>query len=511
MTLFFNFFFLAAFAEATLPSLGTKGSEKHIDIDLNKGELNIHRQLKGCDFECPAHSERKPGKSCYKDIGDCECNLGYTLNKSQGMCQAPQGLCSEEYADSVTAMVDEVNFYVDQTYRATNPEERYGYYEHMEVLLSDAWDAYNRGKASCEVELGDNFMDDDFDGRALLRDRKLFFKKVRRAFQKATSVIKTAVKAVARVVVATVETVVNVVVELVECGVGIATDGLKCGLIGCAFGLIGVALDIAFTLATGGLSKASTAACSLVDIVTGNDDDKNDAKKEKASVLAPLLEGIGGAVCTINDKLDSPVLKTVCDLKEEAESIDSGLAVAELIVSDPISFRFLETFRNAMCGNPGSAVFDLLEEVVSCSIGCAKEDNAFCPADEEEEKPVQPKPTQRPPANNTPPPPPANDNNDPVPDDNKGGNPPAEADGVEYEQFKGQACRDDKGKKGKEGKDFDLADDISSEQDCQEACSESEDCKGFEYNQKAERCELWTTRPTRFEDNDEFDCFVKED
>ena len=32
---------------------------------------------------------------------------------------------------------------------------------------------------------------------------------------------------------------------------GVGTDGLRCGLIGCTFGLFGVAADIAFTLATG--------------------------------------------------------------------------------------------------------------------------------------------------------------------------------------------------------------------------------------------------------------------
>ena len=236
----------------------------------------------------------------------------------------------------------------------------------------------------------------------------------------------------------------EVVLELVECGVGIATDGLKCGLIGCAFGLVGVALDIAFTLATGGLSKASEAACTLSGAATF-DDNSDDGKQEQASILSPILLGVGSAVCTINEKLEDDVLQTVCDLKETAENIDSGLAIAELIVLDPISFKFLETFRNAMCGSPGSAVFDLLEEVVSCSTGCADEDNVFCPADQEEDERED---TEVDVVIEEP-----SDDKEAVPgeaaipvDPESNAEEPSSV--VEYDEFLGQACRNNKGDKG---------------------------------------------------------------
>ena len=406
---------------------------------------------------------------------------------ANGRCVAPRDLCSEEYADSVSEIVDNVNFYVDKVYGASDPDERYGYYEQMEIVLSDAWSAYNRGKASCEVEIGDDFMDENFENRSrmLLRDRQLFFKKIGAAFRKVGNFIKKAATAVVKAVVSTVETIVNVVVELVECGVGIATDGLRCGLIGCAFGLVGVALDIAFTIATGGANKAAEAACSLVDAVTSDGEDDDAAKKRKASILAPILKGIGAAVCTINSKLESPILGAVCVLKEQAESIDNGLAIAEIIVNDPISFQFLETFRNAMCGNPGSAVFDLLEEVVSCSIGCAQDDNSFCPATQEEvpaSAPSQPAP---------------------VPGNGSGENV------VEYQKFPGKACRDRNGTKGKEGEDFDLIRN-ATEEECERRCSTSSGCNGWEYNRPNMRCEIWKTEPVRFEVVSNFDCHVKQ-
>ena len=503
MKIIFSVLFLTSLTQATIPSLANhKKNDKDSFLTTTlqpHQEWEIHRQLRSsCNFECPAHAARKRGKSC-----ECECDEGYTMS-ADGTCQAPSGLCSEAYAESVSDMVDEVNSYVNLVYRATDPDERYGYYEQMEIVLNDTWDAYNRGKASCEVELGDNFMDEDFDGpgrKLLLRERQLFFRRIGRAFRRVGNFIKNTATAVVRAVVATVETVVNVVLELIECGVGIATDGLKCGLIGCAFGLVGVALDIAFTLATGGLSKASAAACSISGAVTFDDkQDEESAKQEKASTLSPILLGIGAAVCTINEKLEDRTLATVCELKEKAESIDSGLAVAELIVIDPISFKFLETFRNAMCGNPGSAVLDLLEEVVSCSIGCAQDDNVFCPVNDDDEKEED------------------SDNKAPAaaPRQPEEGNEPKPGkidpivDIEEFEEFKGQACRNSKGNKGKDGEEFELIRDIS-EEECETRCSESSACKGYEYNYADERCEIWTTEPARFEEAPEFICFVKLD
>jgi len=71
----------------------------------------------------------------------------------------------------------------------------------------------------------------------------------------------------------------------------------------------------------------------------------------------------------------------VCDFKDRTKSIDNGLAFFELIMAiegGKSTFQIIESFQAAVCENPGSALLDLLEEVVACKIGCAVKDNVFC-------------------------------------------------------------------------------------------------------------------------------------
>lgn len=266
------------------------------------------------------------------------------------------------------------------------------------------------------------------------------------------------------------------------------TGGLKCGLVGCAFGLIGVALDIAFTLATGGVNKVSALACGLSE---GDNEEEescqtqqcqNDRKRKKRnSVLAKILEGVGSSVCAINERIQSPLLNQVCSFSKQLSDSNDESAVVDLFVNNKPVLRFLEALKGAICGNPGSAILDLLEEVVNCLIGCADGGNAFCKAIEQESNNDQEK--------------------EPSVDQ-----PPA----IEYKKITGEACRTGDGGTGEKDKEYSLFKDTSSG-DCEQKCSDSAQCMGWEYSPKNGRCELWNEEPKRFEEKAGFDCYVKLD
>ena len=129
----------------------------------------------------------------------------------------------------------------------------------------------------------------------------------------------------------------------------------------------------------GGTNKLAATVCSISEVSPGDDVDDD---KKKNEVLPVMLEGVGSAVCEINKKIESPVLDKVCDFRDQVQNANSSLLFFEQQLVTPagkVAFRFLEAFQSAMCGNPGSAFLDLIEEVVSCEIECATDGNTFCP------------------------------------------------------------------------------------------------------------------------------------
>eukprot|EP00567_Pseudictyota_dubia_P017009 CAMPEP_0197432702 /NCGR_PEP_ID=MMETSP1175-20131217/730_1 /TAXON_ID=1003142 /ORGANISM="Triceratium dubium, Strain CCMP147" /LENGTH=577 /DNA_ID=CAMNT_0042960857 /DNA_START=43 /DNA_END=1776 /DNA_ORIENTATION=+ len=435
----------------------------------------IHRMLQqGCkdDFQCPQNSRRKPGRSCYDSFQDCDCDPGY--RRTSRACVAEEGLCNLNYLNMVENEQEDVEFWIGQAENARDPEEKYRYVEKANDVLSGAWKDYNKGKASCEMYV---FDDGDGEGRKLRCCSRL-----RRAVKKIADGFKKVVKKVVDVVVKVVDTVVDVVTELVECGVGIATDGLKCGLIGCAFGLFGVAADIAFTLATGGVNKAVAATCDIAELAQQDDDDSNCTtqqcrnaarKKKKQNALVSLLIGAGDAVCAVNKKIESSMLGKVCDFAEDARgSKELGLetGITEQLVQNKVVLRFIEAFKTLMCGNPGSALTEILEEVVSCETGCAESNNVFCPATiERTTSSTTPKPITT------------------------GSTTPRPSKDDKYNSKNGRSCRRrDAGndQKGVSGIDYDLRKGTSFNI-CKNKCSgRGNGCRGFEWRSDG-RCELW--------------------
>jgi len=431
----------------------------------------------------------------YDTFDDCECNLGYF--KQGNACIAQEGLCSLDYVDMVQTKQDEVDSWIEKAYAAKNDEEMYGYLQKMDLVLTEAWSDYNKGKASCEM-----YVFDDDSGERRLR----CCSRLRNGFKKAAEGFKRVAKAVARVVVELVEIVVDVVTEIVECGVGIATDGVKCGLVGCAFGLIGVSLDIAFTLATGGLNKVSGSLCGVAEIALDDEEEEDVCKTQRCKeqkVLSTVLIGIGTAVCEVNRKIKSSLLGEVCDVAQQLDAAaDNPSAFLDVFVTNAIVFRFAETFRTAMCGSPGSGVFDLLEEVVNCQIGCADERNAFCADTRKEEITPAEVPAIEPPAES-----PVQSPTEP-PKASPVASPADVPVVVEYLKHGGKACRTGDGGAGKEGTEYTLVKG-KSEDECETLCSDSDDCKAYEYFSSSSRCEVWHEVPQKFEERQNFDCFVK--
>uniref|UniRef100_A0A7S4N8M9 Apple domain-containing protein n=1 Tax=Odontella aurita TaxID=265563 RepID=A0A7S4N8M9_9STRA len=463
------------------PSADAKGQ----DLTATAGKetyLDIHRVLEGCknDFKCPKKSARKSGRSCYDSFDDCACDPGYS--KRSGGCVAEEGLCSLEYVDMVERKQQEVESWLLKAERGGNQEEQVGYIEKANEILSESWDEYNKGKASCEM-----FVFDEVDeGARKLRCCSF----LRRAFKKAAEGFVRVVKRVVDVVVKVVKTAADFLVAIAECGADFFNKSAKCALITCAFGLIGAAADIAFTLATGGVNKATEAGCAL-----SGEPNVDDGEEDSGLFLLNMLEGINGVVCAINRRIESPVLGEVCALSGRIGEIE-----AEVVRRNRVVFRFVIALQTAMCGSPGSALTELLEEVVSCTQGCAPEGNAFCnkieaPADNgagneegKDEEEVEEK------------------NEEEEQQDDERAEPVAEQPAVEYKKRKGKACRTGGGKGGVQDKHYELVIDASKDE-CEKLCSEVNKCKAFEFSKN--RCELWMVKPGRFDNKSGFRCYVK--
>ena len=342
------------------------------DIFSERQRRNAKASDRRCNFQCPVHSSRKPtvANSCPKKFVDCECDEGWF--KDGDRCAAQEGKCTEEwFEDQVSAKQREVeNWIVNAEDDSADPEERYSYLLKMEDDLAQAWTNYNIGLASCQQleEEGGSDGDDRRILEILLNDgqpyqyrRELFFGAIKRAIQKVVEVFKRVVKKVVQVVVEVVKAVGDIIVELIDCGVGLVTKGAKCGGIGCIFGISGAALDIAFTIATGGVSTVRKTQCAAVD-----------KAEDQVDRNVAILNGISDATCAMNEKFNSPVLEEVCDIKEEADQ-------SKALENSKILLSFLEAFKKAFCGSPGSALADILEQVVVCEVGCAEDENAFCP------------------------------------------------------------------------------------------------------------------------------------
>jgi hypothetical protein len=470
-----NFLFLfgtmTAFTVALPPVPNSAQAKYDFALGNAEGVGDLHRKLRSganeCrnDFVCPPHSERIYGKQCYDSFNECACLLGYSKNPENNACVAIEGLCSLEYMEMVADELAEIEGWIDMLSNpSSTPEERYAVVQSIDRYLPELWSDYNNGKASCEMFV---FGDDD-------SNRRLLFSRIVNAIKFIGDGIKKAAKEVVKFVGKAVETIVNGVVQVVECGVGIVNDGARCGLIGCAFGLGGVAIDIAFTIATGGFNKFALS-CSAVG--------------DRGS-LKTLLEGVGAIVCAVNKIIDSNVLGEVCEVAEALDEAPTGG-----VQVDGVTLRFLEAVKGAMCGNPGSAIIELLEEIVVCEIGCAEDDNVFCT-----KTPAPPVQVPALPAPRVP-------TSAPTPSSTLA---PTPSTGivVEYSEHPNNACRTDQGGLGKKGEDF-VKIDNSGFAECEASCSEKDDCEGFEFNAGLKRCEIWLKAPAKFQPTPGFDCFVK--
>jgi len=79
-----------------------------------------------------------------------------------------------------------------------------------------------------------------------------------------------------------------------------------------------------------------------------------------------------------------------------------------------------------------------------------------------------------------------------------------------YDEKDGKACRTSNGGSGSDGgKDFVVY--KASRDQCEKFCSDDYKCKGLEYSNTNGygRCEIWYTKPERFETKRGFDCYVK--
>lgn len=184
-----------------------------------------------------------------------------------------------------------------------------------------------------------------------------------------------------------------------------------------------------------------------------------------------LLGGITSVACAVSELLDSPVLAEVCRI---GESVEENGVLEQL---PPAVEAFVEAIIGAICGNPGSAIMDLLEEIVACEVDCAEDDNAFC------QVAATPIPAPSPPF------------------------PPPGLEATKYIHHSKRACHTSCGGLGKEGVDF-VRDNGGFEQ-CEAMCSSLDMCLAFEVFEDKNRCEIWLRVPPQFETKAGADCHVK--
>lgn len=229
--------------------------------------------------------------------------------------------CDQKYFDNITKKQGEVYGWLDKAKKMKSYDQKVDCIDNMNKVLAEVWDDYNAAKAGCA--------ESDDDGRRRLLFGS-FFKGVRDFF------------------IDVGKKVAEFVVDFVE--------NAKCALVGAGFKLFGFATDIALTIVTGGATKLSKAACVGARAATKN-----------RRLLTKTAEGVSDAVCAVNKKIESDVLEEVCDFTGDIDA-PSNRRVK----------RFVGTFQNAVCGQPGKALAKILEDVVDCEIGCASGKNLFC-------------------------------------------------------------------------------------------------------------------------------------
>jgi len=258
--------------------------------------------------------------TCMLVNSDCECDSGYFKNR--GRCAANPNLCSEESFERIEGKQAEVYGWLDQAKEMNSYDDKVYCIGKMNDALNDVWLDYNKVKAACEE------IDDDGQ-RRLLFDGKLL--------DKALNAIKDVGKKA-----------LDFVVDLV--------DDTKCFLVGGAFDILGGSIDILLTVGTGGSTQLSKAVC-----VAGK------ALNKSSRLLTNTVKGISSMICSLNRKIDSDVLDEVCKFEGDIDSVSNRRVK-----------RFAETFQSAVCGQPGKALGNILEDLVDCEIDCASKSNLFC-------------------------------------------------------------------------------------------------------------------------------------
>ncbi|KAL3913045.1 MAG: hypothetical protein SGARI_000851 [Bacillariaceae sp.] len=299
------------------------------EVSALRGSNVMDRELGRCDYECPKHSVEKAGRKCMDSFDDCECDPGYFKTNDE-VCAAPTGLCTEASVEAIQHKQAQVYGWLDLAKTKATWDEKVECIDNLNKVLSDVWTDYNAVKASCENEL-----DGELDGA------------IGDFFRGIPDFVVGVAEDVAEFVVDAAEEVGDFVVE--------ALDDAKCFLVGGAFKVLGFAADLALTVATGGANKLSKAAC------------KGSQAVNKGKFLAGIAEGVSSAACSINEKVDSDVLSEVCDFRGDIEAPNNRQVL-----------RFVKTFQNAVCGQPGKALGKILEDVVDCEIDCASKSNLFC-------------------------------------------------------------------------------------------------------------------------------------
>lgn len=282
----------------------------------------MDRELRKCNFVCPKNSEKKAERNCMDSFDDCACDLGY-FKTEDNECVADAGLCTEESIERIQQKQKQVYGWLAKAKEQTSYDEKMECIDNLNNILSDVWIDYNAVKASCEQE-NDGGRRLAFGGRFVR-----FFKDAGKFF-------------------------VDVAKDVGDFVVG-AIDDAKCFLVGGVFKVVGISLDIALTIATGGANKLSKAACTV-----GNAVNKN-------ALLAPIAVGISSTACALNKKIKSDVLRDVCNFRGDIEAPNNRRVL-----------RFAKTFQGAVCGQPGRALGNILEDLVDCEINCASQSNVFC-------------------------------------------------------------------------------------------------------------------------------------
>mmetsp|Transcript_69 Transcript_69/g.82 ORF Transcript_69/g.82 Transcript_69/m.82 type:complete len:254 (-) Transcript_69:23-784(-) len=78
----------------------------------------------------------------------------------------------------------------------------------------------------------------------------------------------------------------------------------------------------------------------------------------------------------------------------------------------------------------------------------------------------------------------------------------------DYEDYSNNACRNEYGKQGSDGHEYDKYY-KSHESDCKHLCNSKHDCKAYEYRYSNGRCEIWNEIPDHVKGKHGFKCSIK--